>query len=82
MVWRRKWREGREGKRKDGGRLEKRLTVPFDSIAIIRRKLVMEVVVAFAEGDQGGEDMIPGRVAVIKGLITKPMGKRVNAECG
>ena len=61
--------------------LERRLTVPFDSVAVVRGELMMEVVVAFSEGDQSGENMIPGRVAVIKGLVAKPMSKRVDAEC-
>lgn len=54
--------------------------MPFNSITIITGKLVVEIVVSFAEGDKSSNDVIPRRVAVIKGLITKPMGQRVDAE--
>lgn len=54
--------------------------MPFDSIAVIAGKLMVEVVVSFAEGDERSNDVIPRRVAVIKGLITEPMGQRVDAE--
>jgi hypothetical protein len=32
-------------------------------------------MVAFAESNESGEDVITRRIAVIEGLISKPMGK-------
>ena len=55
---------------------------PVQCIAVVGGKLVVEVVVAFTERDKGGEDVITGRVAIVKGLITKPVGEGVDAECG
>ena len=43
---------------------------PIQRIAVVRGELVVEVVVAFAEGDESGEDVVTGRVAVVERLIT------------
>jgi hypothetical protein len=56
--------------------------VPFDSVAVVGGKLVVEVVVTLTESDKSGDDVITGRVAVVEGLVTKPVGKRVDAEGG
>lgn len=58
------------------------ILVPFDSIAVVRGKLVVEVVVTLAESDECGDDVIPGAVAVVKWLVAKPVSKRVDAEGG
>lgn len=58
------------------------ILVPFDSIAVVGGKLVVEIVVTLTESDDCGDDVIPGAVAVIEGLVTEPMGKRVDAEGG
>lgn len=42
----------------------------------------MEVVVALTEGDEGSDDVVARRVAVVEGLVTEPVGKRVHAESG
>lgn len=54
--------------------------VPFDGIAVVRRELVVEVVVSFAEGNESGNDVIARRVAVIEWLVTEPVGQRVDTE--
>lgn len=54
--------------------------MPGDGIAVIGRELVMEVVVAFSEGDDGSDEMITGRVAVVEWLVSEPVSKRVDAE--
>lgn len=54
--------------------------MPFNSIAIITRKLMVEIVVSFAEGNKSSNGVIPRRVAIIEGLIAEPMGQRVDAE--
>ena len=58
------------------------ILMPFDGVAIVRGELVVEVVVTFSESDESGNDVVTRRVAVVKGLITKPVGQRVNAEGG
>jgi hypothetical protein len=54
--------------------------VPLDGVAVVRGELVVEVVVTLAEGDKRSDDVIPGAVAVVEGLVTEPVGKRVDAE--
>lgn len=58
------------------------ILVPLDSVAVVGRKLVVEVMVTLAEGDQCSDDVITRAVAVVKGLLTEPVGKRVDAEGG
>jgi hypothetical protein len=53
---------------------------PLNGVAVIRWEFVMEVVVSFAQSDQGSEDMITGRVAIIERLVSEPMGKGVDTE--
>lgn len=42
----------------------------------------MEVVIAFSESNESSHDVITRRIAIVKGLVTQPMGKRVDTECG
>ncbi len=39
--------------------------VPENGIAIVHRELVVEIVVAFAHGQDGGDEMIPRRKSVV-----------------
>ena len=39
-------------------------------------------MITFAEGDEGGNDVVTGRVAVVKGLVAEPVGEGVDAEGG
>ena len=55
---------------------------PLDGVAVVRGELVVEVVVALAEGGDGGDDVVAGRVAVVEGLVAEPVGERVDAEGG
>ena len=55
---------------------------PVQGVAVIGWELVVEIVVALTECHQCGEDMVTGRVAVIKGLVTQPMCKGVDTEGG
>ena len=41
---------------------------------------MVEIVIAFAEGDEGGEDVVTRGVTVIEGLIAEPVGEGVDAE--
>lgn len=56
--------------------------VPLDGVAVVRGEFVVEVVVALAESDKRSDDVVPGAVAVVEGLVTEPVGKRVDAEGG
>jgi len=56
------------------------ILMPFDSVAVIRRELVVEVVVTFSEGNECSNDVITWGIAVIEGLITEPMCQGVNTE--
>jgi hypothetical protein len=56
--------------------------MPLDGIAVIRWELVVEVVVALAEGDEGGDHVVPGGVAVVEGLVPEPVRQGVDAEGG
>jgi hypothetical protein len=57
------------------------ILMPFNSIPVVRWEFVMEVVVTLAESDDGSDNVITGRVAVVEWLITKPMCQRVDTEC-
>lgn len=58
------------------------ILVPFDSVTVIHRELMVEVVITFTNCREGGEDMVAGTVLVVKGSISEPVSKRVNTECG
>lgn len=58
------------------------ILVPLDGIAVVGGELVVEVVVALAEGDESGDDVVAGAVAIVEGLVTEPVGQRVDAEGG
>lgn len=58
------------------------ILVPDDGVAVIRRELVVKVVVSFAKGDEGSDDVVSRAVAVIKRLLAKPVGETVDAEGG
>jgi hypothetical protein len=54
--------------------------VPLDGVAVVRGELVVEVVVTLAESDKRGDDVVPGAVAVVEGLVAEPVSERVDAE--
>ena len=56
------------------------ILVPFDGVAVVRRELVVEVVVALSKGGESRDHVVTRRVAVIEGLVTEPVGQRVDAE--
>lgn len=53
---------------------------PLNGVAVVGRELVVEVVVTLTESDEGSDEVVTRRVAVIEGLVTKPVGKGVDAE--
>ena len=43
--------------------------VPFDSVAVVGRELMVEVVIAFSQGHQSRDDVVAGGVSVVEGLV-------------
>jgi hypothetical protein len=64
------------------GPLGRVILVPLDSVAVVGGELVVEVVVALAESDKSGDDMVTRAVAVVEGLVAEPVGKGVDTEGG
>lgn len=60
--------------------LRRVVLVPLDGIPVVHRELVMKIVVTFTDSDEGSDDMIAGRVLVVKGSVTEPMRERVHTE--
>jgi hypothetical protein len=56
------------------------ILIPFNRVTVIHRELMMKVVITFTDSDQCGDKMVAGRVLIVKGCISQPMCKRVNAE--
>lgn len=54
--------------------------VPLDRIPVVHGELVMEVVVTFTDGNERGDNMVAGRVLVVKWSVTEIMRKGVHAE--
>jgi len=53
---------------------------PLDGVTEVHGELVVEVVVAFSDGAEGGEEVVAGSVLVVKRLVTEPVGERVDTE--
>ncbi|KAL2292658.1 hypothetical protein FJTKL_07760 [Diaporthe vaccinii] len=53
---------------------------PADCVAVVRGELVVEVVVSLAQSDERGDDVVPGAVTVVEGLIPEPVGQTVDTE--
>lgn len=64
------------------GPLGRVILPPLNGVSVVGGEFVVEVVVTLTEGDKSRDEVITGRVAVIKGLVTEPMGQRVDAESG
>ena len=50
------------------------IMIPLDASAIVRRKLVVEIVVTFANGNESSDKMVFGRMLIIERRVSKPMG--------
>jgi len=48
--------------------------VPFDSVTVVHRELVVEIVIAFTDGDECGDHMVSRGVFVVERGFTKPVG--------
>lgn len=56
--------------------------MPFDSISVVHRELVMEIVITLSNGDEGSDYMISGRMLVIERCLAKPVSERVDTKGG
>ena len=61
--------------------LSRVILVPFDSIAVVHRELVVEVVVPFANGNESSDEMVARSMFIIEWGFTKPVGEGVDTEC-
>lgn len=55
--------------------------VPFDRVPVVHGELVVEVVVALADRDQRGNEVVTRSVLVVEWCLAEPVRKRVHAEC-
>ena len=51
------------------------ILIPLDGIAVVHRELVVEIVVALANGDKCSDQVIARCVLVIKGSLTEPVSE-------
>lgn len=51
------------------------ILVPLNGVSVVGGELVVEVVISFTQGDQSSDDVVARRVAVVKGLVSEPMGQ-------
>lgn len=56
--------------------------MPFDSISVVHRKLVVEIVIALPNGDEGSDNVISGCMLVIERCLAKPVSERVDTKGG
>lgn len=56
--------------------------MPFDSISVVHRELVVEIVIALPNGDEGSNYVISGRMLVVERCLAKPVSERVDAKGG
>lgn len=54
--------------------------VPFDSVTIVHRELMVKVMVSFPKSDQRCKEMVPRREFVVERLGSEPMSEGVDAE--
>ncbi len=55
---------------------------PLDRIAEVHRELVVEVMVALADGAERGDEMVARSMLVVERLVPEPVGERVDAKGG
>lgn len=56
------------------------ILIPFDSVSIVHRELMVEVVVAFTDGDESSDEMVTRSVLIIEGGFSEIVSKRIDAE--
>ncbi len=54
--------------------------IPFNSVAVVHGKLMVEVVVSLANRDERSRKVVARRVLVVERRLTEPVRERVDAE--
>ena len=54
--------------------------VPFDSVSVVHRELVVEVVVTLSDGDEGGDHVIARCVLIIERSLAEPVSEGIDTE--
>jgi hypothetical protein len=54
--------------------------IPLDGITIIHGELVVEIMVAFTNGRQGGNEVITRSVLIVERSLAKPVSEGVHAK--
>ena len=54
--------------------------VPLDSISVVHRKLVVEIVITLSDSDKCGNHMVAGCVLVVERSLTEPVGEGIDTE--
>ena len=54
--------------------------VPSDGVTVVHGELVVEVVVAFTDGGESGDEVVTRSVLVVEGRLAEPVGERVDTE--
>lgn len=63
------------------GEIKRRtVLVPLDSVSVIHRELMVEVVVSLSHGDESCDEVILGSVLVVVRSLSDPVSERVDAE--
>ena len=62
--------------------LRRVVLVPLDRVTVVHGELVVEVVVALANGAERGDHVVARSVLVIERSLSEPVRERVHAESG
>jgi hypothetical protein len=57
------------------------ILIPSERIPIVHRKLVMEIMISLAHGQESGDQMVTRRMLVIVRCFAEPVGYRVDGKC-
>jgi hypothetical protein len=57
------------------------ILIPSDGVTVVHGELVVEVVIAFANGHESSHEMVSGCMLIIERRLSKPVGERVDAKC-
>lgn len=48
--------------------------VPHNTVPVIHRKFVVEIMITLSHGQQSGEQIVAGGMPIVKGSLAEPMG--------
>ena len=62
------------------GPLGRVVLVPLDGVAVVRRKLMVEVMIPFTKSDKSSDEMVARTVTIVERLVPKLVGKGIHTE--